>query len=113
MCKTWSHCNLSTLLGCVSGRAGHSGEAITFFTESDAGKLRGVARLAAEAGSEVPDWMLHMAKQKKKKKRNGVRRVSGVIIMLRAFDSLNICKQPFLVRGYVFELNRLQFHRVV
>lgn len=52
-----------------AGRAGHTGSAITFFTEEDAPRLRSIAHLVADAGSEVPDWMLHMAKQPKQRKR--------------------------------------------
>jgi superfamily II DNA helicase RecQ len=36
-----------------TGRAGHSGLAITFFTEHDAPKLRSVAHLVTQAGSKV------------------------------------------------------------
>jgi superfamily II DNA/RNA helicase len=36
-----------------TGRAGHSGSAITFFTEHDAPKLRSVAHLVTQAGSKV------------------------------------------------------------
>jgi ATP-dependent RNA helicase DDX52/ROK1 len=36
-----------------TGRAGHSGLAITFFTEHDAPRLRGVANLVTQAGSKV------------------------------------------------------------
>lgn len=40
-----------------TGRAGHSGLAITFFTEHDAPRLRGVANLVSQAGSKVRgDW---------------------------------------------------------
>lgn len=59
----------------LAGRAGHTGSAITFFTEEDAPRLRSIAHLVADAGSEVPDWMLHMAKQPKQRKR---RRRAGV-----------------------------------
>jgi ATP-dependent RNA helicase DDX52/ROK1 len=46
-----------------TGRAGHSGLAITFFTEHDAPKLRSVAHLVTQAGSKVGDgcaavWLL-------------------------------------------------------
>ncbi|WIA37500.1 hypothetical protein OEZ86_014412 [Tetradesmus obliquus] len=60
-----------------TGRAGHAGEAITFFTEGDAGKLRSVAHLVKEAGSEVPDWMLHMAKQPRNRHRDRDRKSAG------------------------------------
>lgn len=71
---------MTAAVATVTGRAGHAGEAITFFTESDAPKLRSVARLAAEAGSEVPEWMLHMEKQKNKRKGVG----GGLYVSLAA-----------------------------
>jgi hypothetical protein len=49
---------------------GHAGEAITFFTESDAPKLCSVAHLVKEAGSDVPDWMLHLAKAPRNRHRD-------------------------------------------
>lgn len=36
-----------------TGRAGHSGLAVTFFTEHDAPRLRSVAHLVTQAGSKV------------------------------------------------------------
>ncbi len=50
-----------------AGRAGHAGEAVTFFTEADAPRLRGIARVVADAGGDVPDWMLRLAKQRKRR----------------------------------------------
>lgn len=41
-----------------TGRAGNSGVAITFFTESDAVILGQIANVVAEVGQEVPAWML-------------------------------------------------------
>jgi superfamily II DNA/RNA helicase len=61
---------LPPLLLLLPGRAGHAGEAITFFTEADAPKLRSIAHLVKEAGSDVPDWMLHMAKQPRNRHRD-------------------------------------------
>jgi ATP-dependent RNA helicase DDX52/ROK1 len=36
-----------------TGRAGHSGLAVTFFSEHDAPRLRSVAHLVTQAGSKV------------------------------------------------------------
>ena len=45
-----------------TGRGGRTGRAITLFTEVDKPALRPIARVAAEAGNDVPDWMLSLAK---------------------------------------------------
>ena len=41
-----------------------AGEAVTFFTEEDSGKLRSVANVMRSAGCEVPDWMLSLKKER-------------------------------------------------
>lgn len=46
-----------------------AGEAITFFTEEDAGQLRGIANVMRAAGCEVPDWMLALKKERHHRKR--------------------------------------------
>lgn len=45
-----------------TGRAGHSGSAVTFFTEEDAGQLRSVANVICASGGQVPGWMLTLKK---------------------------------------------------
>ena len=45
------------------------GEAVTFFTEEDAGQLRSVANLVKEAGGEVPDWMMQLKKDRNKQRQ--------------------------------------------
>lgn len=60
---------LSTNFPLCAGRAGRSGEAITFFAESDAGQLRAVANTIRAAGCEVPDWMLQLKKERQKKNK--------------------------------------------
>ncbi|XP_014495716.1 DEAD-box ATP-dependent RNA helicase 57-like [Vigna radiata var. radiata] len=52
-----------------SGRAGKSGEAITFYTEEDIPLLRNVANLMAASGCEVPPWLMEFQKKKWKKHR--------------------------------------------
>lgn len=42
------------------------GEAITFYTEDDAWQLRSVVNVMRAAGCEVPDWMLHLKKERRK-----------------------------------------------
>lgn len=51
-----------------TGRAGREGDAITFFTESDTGYLRGIANVMRTAGCEVPEWMLRLRKEKRPKR---------------------------------------------
>ncbi|XP_043784797.1 probable ATP-dependent RNA helicase DDX52, partial [Apis laboriosa] len=52
-----------------TGRAGHKGKAITFFTEQDTTNLRSIATIMRESGCNVPDYMLAMKKHSKKEKR--------------------------------------------
>ncbi|XP_078042091.1 DExD-box helicase 52 [Augochlora pura] len=52
-----------------TGRAGHKGKAITFFTEQDTPNLRSIAAVMRESGCNVPDYMLAMRKHTKKEKR--------------------------------------------
>ena len=48
-----------------TGRAGHRGKAITFFTEGDGVNLRSIANVMCEAGCQVPDYMLQLRKPRK------------------------------------------------
>uniref|UniRef100_A0A4W3ICA9 ATP-dependent RNA helicase n=1 Tax=Callorhinchus milii TaxID=7868 RepID=A0A4W3ICA9_CALMI len=53
-----------------TGRAGHRGKSITFFTEDDKPLLRSIANVIKQAGCPVPDYMMQMDKlQCKEKKR--------------------------------------------
>ncbi|OAD59569.1 putative ATP-dependent RNA helicase DDX52 [Eufriesea mexicana] len=52
-----------------TGRAGHEGKAITFFTEQDTTNLRSIATVMKESGCNVPDYMLAMKKHSKKERR--------------------------------------------
>ncbi|XP_076682477.1 DExD-box helicase 52 [Andrena cerasifolii] len=52
-----------------TGRAGHRGKAVTFFTEQDTTNLRSIAAVMRESGCDVPDYMLAMKKHSKKEKR--------------------------------------------
>ena len=52
---------LSTYLGDL-----FTGEAITFYTEEDAWQLRSIVNVMRAAGCEVPDWMLHLKKERRK-----------------------------------------------
>uniref|UniRef100_A0A8C5M2N9 Probable ATP-dependent RNA helicase DDX52 n=1 Tax=Leptobrachium leishanense TaxID=445787 RepID=A0A8C5M2N9_9ANUR len=53
-----------------TGRAGHSGKAVSFFTEDDKPLLRSVAGVIQQAGCPVPDYIKHFKKlQSKQKKR--------------------------------------------
>jgi ATP-dependent RNA helicase DDX52/ROK1 len=48
-----------------------TGDAVTFFTEEDSGQLRSVANLIKDSGGEVPDWMLHVKTEKRKRAVRG------------------------------------------
>ncbi|KAM4619905.1 putative ATP-dependent RNA helicase DDX52 isoform 2-T2 [Polymixia lowei] len=52
-----------------TGRAGHSGKAVTFFTENDKPLLRSIANVIKQAGCPVPDYMVGFKKIKSKVKR--------------------------------------------
>ncbi|XP_061595178.1 probable ATP-dependent RNA helicase DDX52 [Cololabis saira] len=52
-----------------TGRAGHQGKAITFFTESDKPMLRSIANVIKQAGCPVPDYMIGFKKIHSKVKR--------------------------------------------
>ncbi|KAA6420206.1 MAG: DEAD-box ATP-dependent RNA helicase 57 [Trebouxia sp. A1-2] len=47
-------------------QAGLADQAITFYTEDDAWQLRSVVNVMRAAGCEVPDWMLHLKKERRK-----------------------------------------------
>ncbi|XP_066581427.1 probable ATP-dependent RNA helicase DDX52 [Prorops nasuta] len=53
-----------------TGRAGHKGKAITYFTQEDTVNLRSIAAIMKDSGCKVPDYMLSMKKHSKKKRRN-------------------------------------------
>ncbi|KAL3042880.1 hypothetical protein OYC64_020739 [Pagothenia borchgrevinki] len=52
-----------------TGRAGHLGKAITFFTENDKPLLRSIANVIKQAGCPVPDYMIGFKKIHSKVKR--------------------------------------------
>ncbi|KAK0152671.1 putative ATP-dependent RNA helicase DDX52 [Merluccius polli] len=45
-----------------TGRAGHTGKAVTFFTENDKPLLRSIANVIKQAGCPVPDYMMGLKK---------------------------------------------------
>jgi len=53
-----------------TGRAGKRGTAVTFFTEADIPRLRGIANVVKLSGCEVPPWMLTIPKLTTKQKRH-------------------------------------------
>ncbi|XP_064477621.1 probable ATP-dependent RNA helicase DDX52 [Ornithodoros turicata] len=57
-----------------SGRAGHRGRAVTFFTEQDVVNIRSIARVIAEAGYEVPQYLLELPRPSKNQKRDLLKR---------------------------------------
>jgi ATP-dependent RNA helicase DDX52/ROK1 len=52
-----------------TGRAGHRGKAITFFTKEDGPFLKSIASVIKSSGGEVHDWMLDLRKPTKKEKK--------------------------------------------
>ena len=44
-----------------------AGEAITFYTEDDSWQLRSIVNVVRTAGCKVPDWMLHLKKERRKR----------------------------------------------
>ncbi|KAG8122679.1 hypothetical protein E2320_018179, partial [Naja naja] len=52
-----------------TGRAGHTGKAITFFTEDDKPLLRSVASVIQRTGCPVPDYIKHFRKLQSKQKK--------------------------------------------
>ncbi|XP_011866410.1 PREDICTED: probable ATP-dependent RNA helicase DDX52 isoform X2 [Vollenhovia emeryi] len=52
-----------------TGRAGHKGKAITFFTQQDTVNLRSIATIMRASGCDVPDYMFAMKKHSKKERR--------------------------------------------
>ncbi|OXU30946.1 hypothetical protein TSAR_002784 [Trichomalopsis sarcophagae] len=63
-----------------TGRAGHKGKAITFFTEQDTTNLRSIAAVMRASGCDVPEYMLamkkHSKKERKKREREAPKRES-------------------------------------
>ncbi|XP_076025095.1 putative ATP-dependent RNA helicase DDX52 [Genypterus blacodes] len=57
-----------------TGRAGHQGKAVTFFTENDKPLLRSIANVIKQAGCPVPDYMTGFKKIHSKVKRQLARK---------------------------------------
>lgn len=61
-----------------TGRAGCRGRAVTFFTEQDAVIIRSIARVVAESGCSVPEYLLELPRPTKQQKldiaRHGMKR---------------------------------------
>ncbi|GLT89728.1 hypothetical protein SLE2022_077030 [Rubroshorea leprosula] len=53
-----------------SGRAGRSGENITFYSEVNIPYLRNIANMMAGSGCEVPSWIMALPKLKGKKHKD-------------------------------------------
>ena len=52
-----------------------AGEAITFYTEDDSWQLRSIVNVMRTAGCEVPDWMLHLKKERRKSHKKAGKQV--------------------------------------
>ncbi|XP_038615392.1 probable ATP-dependent RNA helicase DDX52 isoform X2 [Tachyglossus aculeatus] len=57
-----------------TGRAGHKGRAVTFFTEDDKPLLRSVANVIQQAGCPVPEYIKHFQKLQSKQKRKLIKK---------------------------------------
>ncbi|XP_019366494.1 PREDICTED: probable ATP-dependent RNA helicase DDX52 [Gavialis gangeticus] len=57
-----------------TGRAGHTGKALTFFTEDDKPLLRSVASVIQRAGCPVPDYIKHFRKLQSKQKKKFIKK---------------------------------------
>ncbi|XP_033027758.1 probable ATP-dependent RNA helicase DDX52 isoform X1 [Lacerta agilis] len=57
-----------------TGRAGHTGKAITFFTEDDKPLLRSIASVIQRAGCPVPDYIKHFRKLQSKQKKKLIKK---------------------------------------
>ncbi|NWH59520.1 DDX52 helicase, partial [Geococcyx californianus] len=57
-----------------TGRAGHKGKAVTFFTEDDKPLLRSIANVIQRAGCPVPDYIKHLPKLQSKEKKKFIKK---------------------------------------
>ncbi|KAM6049169.1 putative ATP-dependent RNA helicase DDX52 [Chlamydotis macqueenii] len=57
-----------------TGRAGHTGKAVTFFTEDDKPLLRSIASVIQRAGCPVPDYIKHFPKLQSKQKKKFIKK---------------------------------------
>ncbi|NWS66901.1 DDX52 helicase, partial [Crotophaga sulcirostris] len=57
-----------------TGRAGHRGRAVTFFTEDDKPLLRSIANVIQRAGCPVPDYIKHLPKLQSKEKKKFIKK---------------------------------------
>ncbi|NXY50876.1 DDX52 helicase, partial [Ceuthmochares aereus] len=57
-----------------TGRAGHRGKAVTFFTEDDKPLLRSIANVIQRAGCPVPDYIKHLPKLQSKEKKKLIKK---------------------------------------
>ncbi|NWR34208.1 DDX52 helicase, partial [Tachuris rubrigastra] len=75
-----------------TGRAGHRGKAVTFFTEDDKPLLRSIANVIQRAGCPVPDYIKHLPKLQSKQKKKFIK---------KPLTRESICTTPkcFLKRG--------------
>ncbi|NXP82494.1 DDX52 helicase, partial [Ramphastos sulfuratus] len=57
-----------------TGRAGHRGRAVTFFTEDDKPLLRSIANVIQRAGCPVPDYIQHLPRLQSKQKKKFIKK---------------------------------------
>ncbi|XP_009636557.1 probable ATP-dependent RNA helicase DDX52 [Egretta garzetta] len=57
-----------------TGRAGHTGKAVTFFTEDDKPLLRSIANVIQRAGCPVPDYIKHFPRLQSKQKKKLIKK---------------------------------------
>lgn len=75
-----------------TGRAGHRGKAVTFFTEDDKPLLRSIANVIQRAGCPVPEYIKHLPKLQSKQKKK---------LIKKPLTRESICTTPksFLKKG--------------
>ncbi|KAM4794801.1 putative ATP-dependent RNA helicase DDX52 [Rhinophrynus dorsalis] len=99
-----------------TGRAGHRGKAISFFTEDDKPLLRSVASVIQKAGCPVPDYIKHFrklqSKQKKKLIKNPLKReqirTTPKYILEKAKRKKNIIKRNLKKKAVEIQEKKLQ-----
>ncbi|NXT84577.1 DDX52 helicase, partial [Zapornia atra] len=57
-----------------TGRAGHRGKAVTFFTEDDKPLLRSIANVIQRAGCPVPDYIKDFPRLQSKQKKKFIKK---------------------------------------
>merc|ERR1712216_472607 len=84
-----------------TGRAGHKGKAITFYTIDDFEHLRSIVGVMRQSGCDVPDFMLRLKKKTKKEKRMAEYRQPQrkTISTMSGYDRAKLNKKQQMIEG--------------